>query len=81
MTDARTQAAVERKFEVIGEALNRIRRLDDSFVVTIPEYERIIGFRNVISHGYDIVDPEIVWDAVRNHLPGLHHKVERLLDT
>jgi uncharacterized protein with HEPN domain len=80
MADAKTQAAVERKFEIIGEALNRIRRLDSSLVATIPEHERIIGFRNVISHGYDVVDPDIVWDAVQNHLSSLRQTVEGLLN-
>ena len=73
------QAAVERKFEVIGEAINRIKRLDASLVETIPEYERIIGFRNIISHGYDVIDPEIVWNAVQDHLPALSSRVEALL--
>lgn len=73
------QAAVERKFEIIGEALNRISRLDESIVSKLHQYKRIIGFRNVIAHGYDIVDPELVWDAVENHLPQLKTHVEQLL--
>lgn len=80
LADARTQAAVERKFEIIGEALNRITRLDWPLAETIPDYARIIGFRNVISHGYDVVDPAIVWDAVQNHLPGLKSRVQALLN-
>jgi uncharacterized protein with HEPN domain len=80
MTDAKTQAAVERKFEIIGEALNRIKRLAPDILAAIPQHQRIIGFRNVISHGYDIVDPELVWDAIRNHLPVLKSVVESLLN-
>ncbi len=74
-----TQAAVERKFEVIGEALNRMVRLDEAIVSELYQYKRIIGFRNVIAHGYDSVDSELVWDAVRNHLPQLKIQVEQLL--
>lgn len=74
-----TQAAVERKFEIIGEALNRIVRLDEAVVSELHQYKRIIGFRNVIAHGYDSVDSELVWDAVKNHLPQLKIQVEQLL--
>jgi uncharacterized protein with HEPN domain len=79
VTDKMVQAAVERKFEVIGEALNRLKHLDDSVLATIPEHARIISFRNIISHGYDVVEPELVWDAVQNHLSALRHVVETLL--
>jgi uncharacterized protein with HEPN domain len=77
--DPMVQAAVERKFEIIGEALSRIRRLDHSLLEAIPAYQRIIGFRNVISHGYDVIDPELVWDAIHTHLPSLQRTVESLL--
>ena len=73
------QAAVEREFEIIGEALTRIKKLDSSLLEHISEYQRIIGFRNVISHGYDAIDLELVWDAVRNHLPMLTKQVNELL--
>jgi uncharacterized protein with HEPN domain len=79
LADTKTQAAVERKFEIIGEALNRIKRLDKDLLAAIPQHERIIAFRNVISHGYDIIAAELVWDAVQNHLPGLRGMVEDLL--
>jgi uncharacterized protein with HEPN domain len=79
LADAKTQASVERKFEIIGEALNRIKRLDRSLVATIPDQERIIRFRNIISQGYDIIKPAIVWDVVQNHLPSLERVVQNLL--
>lgn len=65
------QAAVERKFEIIGEALNRIKQNDSEFIEKIPEHHRIIGFRNIIVHGYDSIDQELVWAAIKNHLPRL----------
>lgn len=79
VVDAKTQAAVERKFEIIGEALNRIKRVDSDLLAAIAQHERIIGFRNVITHGYDVLDPELVWDAIQNHLPALRRTVEDLL--
>jgi uncharacterized protein with HEPN domain len=74
------QAAVEREFEIIGEALSRIKKLDSSFLEHISEYQRIIGFRNVITHGYDAIDLELVWDAVKNHLTTLKEEVQELLN-
>jgi uncharacterized protein with HEPN domain len=74
------QAAVERKLEIIGEALNRIGREDEEYLHQIPNYRRIIGFRNILAHGYDVIDQEIVWDVVQNHLPALQEVVMRLMD-
>jgi uncharacterized protein with HEPN domain len=74
------QAAVERKFQIIGEALNRIGRSDPGVLQHISDYQRIIGFRNIIVHGYDVVDIEILWEAVRDYLPTLISEVEKLMD-
>jgi uncharacterized protein with HEPN domain len=76
-----TQRAVERDFEIIGEALNRIKRIDETLLETISEHHRIIGFRNVLIHGYDMVDERIVWNAVESHLAALIRDVQKLLDT
>lgn len=75
-----TQRAVERDFEIIGEALNRIRQIDAELIEKVSEYHRIIGFRNILIHGYDIIDEMIVWKAVENHLPILVKKVNEILD-
>jgi uncharacterized protein with HEPN domain len=75
-----TQRAVERDFEIIGEALNRIKRIDDAVLETVSEHHRIIGFRNILIHGYDMVDEGIVWNAVENHLPTLIENVRKLLE-
>ena len=76
--DDQLQAAVERKFEIIGEALNRALRFDPTALDVVTEHDRIIGFRNVISHGYDVVDNRLIWDAVRNHLPRLRQEPQQL---
>jgi uncharacterized protein with HEPN domain len=75
-----TQRAVERDFEIIGEALNRIKKIDSEFVENISEHHRIIGFRNILIHGYDIIDELIVWNAVENHLPTLVKEVQEMLE-
>jgi len=71
--------AVERDFEIIREALNRIKNTDDEILEKISEHHRIIGFRNILIHGYDIVDEAIVWQAVTNHLPTLVGEVKEAL--
>lgn len=74
-----TKRAVERDFEIIGEALNRIRNTDEELLGKISEHHRIIGFRNILIHGYDIVDETIVWQAATNHLPILISEIKQLL--
>lgn len=74
-----TQRAVERDFEIIGEALSRIRKIDEDFIENISEHHRIIGFRNILIHGYDIIDEKLVWNAVTDHLPVLINEIQKLL--
>lgn len=77
--DALTLAAVERKFEIVGEALNRLQANHPEHAARIPDLRRIIGFRNVLAHGYDRVVPENVWDYATNDLPELRRVVQALL--
>ena len=74
-----TKRAVERDFEIIGEALNRIKNTDDELLEKISEHRSIIGFRNILIHGYDIVDEAIVWQAATNHLPILLGEIKEML--
>ena len=73
------QAAVERKFEIIGDALNRLRRDHPEFARKIPQLRQIVDFRNLLIHGYDQVIPERVWSYTRHDLPELHLVVQALL--
>jgi uncharacterized protein with HEPN domain len=74
-----TQRAVERDFEIIGEALSRIKKIDERVLRNISQHHRIISFRNILIHGYDMVDELIVWNAVENHLPVLIKEIQDLL--
>ena len=75
-----TQLAVERLFEMLGEAMNRLAKLDESLAQKISNYRRIIDFRNLLTHGYDMVDVNIVWDAAVHHLPQLKAEAQVLLN-
>ena len=77
--DALTQAAVERKFEIVGEALNRLHQSHPELAERIPRLRRTIDFRNLLIHGYASVRPERVWDYAENHLPELRRIVQALL--
>jgi uncharacterized protein with HEPN domain len=70
--------AVEREFEVIGEAVNRLLKLDDS--IEIEDGRRIVDLRNFIIHAYDEVNEEILWGIILNNLPTLKSDIKRLLD-
>lgn len=77
LEDRLLQLAIEREFEIIGEALHRLEKLEqDKLEQRIPEYRKIIGFRNIIAHGYDIIDVAALWDFVKNRVPELLVKVE-----
>ena len=77
--DVRTQAAVERKFEIIGEALNRLHQTFPEVAQRIPSLRQVVGFRNLLIHGYAVVIPDRVWDYAENDLPELHRIVQSLL--
>lgn len=61
--DRLLRSAVERNFEIIGEALNRIRQNDPVLAARIPENRAIIDFRNLLIHGYDSIDHSRVWGS------------------
>jgi uncharacterized protein with HEPN domain len=71
--------AVERNFEIIGEAMKRLAGLDPATAGRIAEYPRIIAFRNVLIHGYDLVDHAQVWGVVVGQVPELHEQLTALL--
>lgn len=69
--------AVEREFEIIGEALKSIDRINPD--LEISGKRQIIGMRNRVIHGYDKIDNEILWGAIVKHLPKLRFEVEHFL--
>ncbi len=78
--DALLRAAVERQFEIIGEALRQVVRLDPSLASRISDSHRIIAFRNRLIHGYASVSNEVVWGVLEASLPTLRREVQALLE-
>ena len=72
MSDKMLRRAVEREFEIIGEALNRIDKIDSE--INITSKRQIISMRNRVIHGYDKIDDEIIWGTIVRHLPILKRK-------
>lgn len=79
--DAMLRAAVERQFEIIGEALSQLARRDAKLAGHIDEYRHIIAFRNILIHGYAEVDDRLVWDIVQTRLPKLRTQIDALLSS
>jgi len=77
--DPMLRSAVERQFEIIGEALNALSRCEPDTAAQIPDLPRIVSFRNVLIHGYATVDDKLVWGVVEGKLPGLRISLNRLL--
>jgi len=76
-SDLRTKRAVERNIEIIGEAMNRILKFDNS--IEISNSRKIVDARNSVIHGYDRVSDETMWGIVIKHLPLLKQEVQNLL--
>ena len=74
------QAGVERKFEINGEALNQLAKLDAPFAARIPELPQIVAFRNQLIHGYATVKTRTVWNVAQSSLPALLVCVNGLLE-
>lgn len=78
MTDFVFRKFVERNIEIIGEAVNRILKIEPS--INITSARKIVDTRNYVIHSYDSLIPEILWAIVINHLPLLKNEVTQLLN-
>jgi len=77
--DRMLRSAVERQFEIIGEALHQAEMDDPQVTDLLPELRRIVGLRNRIIHGYDSVDDELLWQTIQRYLQPLIKHLERIL--
>lgn len=81
-SDQKTQDAVIRTFEIVGEASNNIMKRFPDFAAEHPEipWRKTVGMRNILAHGYFTVDVGAVWSTVHSDLPDLQRKLRGLAD-
>ena len=79
-SDPQLRSAVERQFQIIGEALQQLHRKFPDTAGKITDYRSIIDFRHILVHGYDRVEDDIVWGIVESRLPILLREAEHLME-
>ncbi|MGB5941684.1 MAG: HepT-like ribonuclease domain-containing protein [Leeuwenhoekiella sp.] len=75
--DEKTQSAVERKLIIIGEAINKLSKLDDSPLIS--KTPDIVAFRNILVHAYDQISDRMVWAILQKELPDLRKEIDKLI--
>jgi uncharacterized protein with HEPN domain len=80
LTDRKTQSSVKHQFIILGEALRRLRDLDETLYEHVTDAARIIQFRNVLTHEYDVVSDDIVWNIIQEKLPLLAGECRALFE-
>ncbi|HMR48925.1 MAG TPA: DUF86 domain-containing protein [Arachnia sp.] len=79
MSDLLRRRAVEREFEIVGEALGKLRRIDPKTAERVPGLKDAVGLRNVLIHGYAEIVDERIYDTAINDLPRLADALTELL--
>ncbi|MHC4574452.1 MAG: HepT-like ribonuclease domain-containing protein [Planctomycetota bacterium] len=79
--DLLLRSGVERQLMIIGEALSQAGKIDPSLSESIGDIRQIINLRNVIVHGYAMVENETIWGILQEHVPKLREEVKTLLAT
>jgi uncharacterized protein with HEPN domain len=73
------RSAVERELQIIGEALVQLDRVSPELAEKVPSHRNIIGFRHVLVHGYDSLDPATVWNVIDSKLMPLIATLKTML--
>ncbi|MBA2389361.1 MAG: DUF86 domain-containing protein [Geodermatophilaceae bacterium] len=79
-SDVMLRSALERQIQIVGEALSQLARLEPAYGSRIPDLPRIVALRNILVHGYAVVDHERLWDISSEELPALRRLLQQLLD-
>ncbi|MGB3412475.1 MAG: HepT-like ribonuclease domain-containing protein [Microthrixaceae bacterium] len=78
-SDPLLRSAVERQFEIVGEALNQLRRVEPELADRVPDLPRIVAFRNLLIHGYASIDGRLVWEVATERAASLAIVLDNLL--
>jgi uncharacterized protein with HEPN domain len=70
------QRAIERDLQIIGEAVKKISALEPS--ISISSIKNIVGLRNLISHAYDSIEPEMIWGIIQKDIPLLLTEIQKV---
>ncbi len=70
------------RLQVVGELLKKIDKIDSTLFKKYSEieWEKIMRLRDIISHHYEMIDHEIIYDICRNHIPRLKVTVQKIID-
>lgn len=82
LENIKTQDAVIRNFEIIGEAAHNVEIYHSDYANDHSEipWSVMYAMRNRVSHGYFKVDYELIWQTIHNDLPDLYQQIKKLLD-
>jgi len=75
-SDIILQRAIERDLEIIGEAIRKMLEIEPDILISASK--NIIGLRNIISHAYDSVEPEMIWGIIQKNIPLLSDEVKMI---
>jgi len=73
------RSALERELQITGEAMLQLDRVSPEMVEEISEHRGIIGFRHVLVHGYDSLDPDTIWNVIETKMALLLKQTKELL--
>jgi uncharacterized protein with HEPN domain len=80
VADVLLRSGVERQLIIVGEALNRLMKIEGIMASSVTDARQIIAFRNILVHGYDVVQNNVVWEILENDLSALTREVDLLLE-
>lgn len=74
---------ITMRLQVVGELLRKINKMDKSLLEKYPEIEwdKIIRLRDIVSHHYEKLDHEIIFDICKNHIPKLKTTVSKIIES
>lgn len=78
--DLLLRSAVERQAEILGEALNTLSRIAPDIAGRIPAISQAVAFRNILIHGYAVVDNAMVWRVATEDIPAMRQILAALLN-